>query len=185
MGAHVRRAVYSRYRKSRFRAQRSGKIMGSCSRTRLFCHGCGLAKGWRWIWASFLILLYDDDVRGIVVAFGISCLFRNGGEILARVQQTLSRRVPARAATFGRPSMRRPAGVKLDFVFLLFFLFASLAEAFVARRFGQERAGFARRSALLTGSPRHGLITQRSKEKRSFTRTPHRFSFHTHSQCEL
>jgi len=29
-----------------------------------------------------------------------NCLFRNGGEILPRVEQTLSRRVPAIAATF-------------------------------------------------------------------------------------
>jgi len=110
---------------------------------------------------------------------------RNGGEILARVEQPVSRRMPAIAATFGRPSMRRPAGVKPILFFSLFFLFASIAEVFVARRFSQERAGFARRSALLTGSQRHGLITQRSKEKRFSTRTPHRFPFHTHSQCGL
>jgi hypothetical protein len=31
------------------------------------------------------------------------CMSRNGGEILPRVEQTLSRRAPAIAATFGRP----------------------------------------------------------------------------------
>jgi hypothetical protein len=31
------------------------------------------------------------------------CLARNGGKNLARVERTLSRRVPAIAATFGRP----------------------------------------------------------------------------------
>jgi len=33
----------------------------------------------------------------------VNSLSRNGGETLARVEQTLSRRVPAIAATFGRP----------------------------------------------------------------------------------
>ena len=34
------------------------------------------------------------------VGVPFNCLARNGGEILARVEQTLSRRVPAIAATF-------------------------------------------------------------------------------------
>ena len=109
---------------------------------------------------------------------------RNGGDYRAGRANS----VKARARDSGdlRSALHEKAGwSQADFVFLFIFLFASLAEAFVARRFSQERAGFARRSALLTGSPRHGLITQRSKEKRFSTRTPHRFPFHTHSQCGL
>ena len=54
------------------------------------------------------VIVAVDFSSGLEVrtVWGLSlfhCLSRNGGAIVARVEQTLSRRVPAIAATFGRP----------------------------------------------------------------------------------
>lgn len=74
----------------------------------------------------------------------------------------------------GVPSMRRRRCVKL-----LLFPFASMAERLAReRRFSQERAAFARRSELLTGSPPRALLAQRSKG-REFCSPRQRHAFHS------
>ena len=58
--------------------------------------------GWRRIHRIKLTSSVKWLVGVVVGAFSGEMLARNGGEILARVEQTLSGRVPAIAATFGR-----------------------------------------------------------------------------------
>ena len=73
----------------------------------------------------FWLIAEDGERVGALVDPFIA--YPGMAEIVARVEQTLSRRVPAVAATFGRPSMRRPAGVKpiLFFLFIFSLCFAS------------------------------------------------------------
>jgi hypothetical protein len=63
-----------------------------------FTCNAGLTREWR-SWKQTL----GEAVWRFVQLETFHCLSRNGGEIWARDEQTLSRHVPAIAATFGRP----------------------------------------------------------------------------------